>query len=290
MKTYRLIFYCVLGLPGLLMICCSSLPKKIETQSLTFAQMKMKFAREAQKQQNFNRALRLYLEAYDLFTGIDDIEGKIDAGLAVARQYFYLDQLEESRKWLNRAGELIHIDLPRMEGAKAILLVEMAFEKNDYQEVIEISGATSTPNIEWQMEILGYTLVSKALLNRDYQPEFKRVQAELPGLQKRFDKQRMDDPEVLSFVYYYTGYIHSMEKNWQSALVYLEKAKEIDGLIDNPAGLGKDLYSLGQCYEKLGSIKKAASSYRRAAEIFNLLKDAESAEKAKKRAESLKDW
>ena len=57
-------------------------------------------------------------------------------------------------------------------------------------------------------------------------------------------------------------------------LAYFEKAKEIDGLLDNPAGLGKDLYSLGQCYEKLGSSKKAASSFRRAAEIFDLLKSA----------------
>jgi tetratricopeptide (TPR) repeat protein len=286
MKKYWLIFYCLLFL---LMVCCSSLPKKIESQSFTFARMKMRFAREAQKQQNFNRALRLYLEAYDLFTGIDEIEGKINAGLSIARQYFYLDNPGESKTWLNRAGDLIESNRPQMAGAKAILLVEMAFEKNDYQKVIEISDATSTPNPEWQMEILCYTLAAKAQLNRDYQPGFKQVQAGLPELQKRFNKGRMEDPEVLSFVYYYTGYIHSVEKNWQSALLYFEKAKEIDGLMDNPAGLGKDLYSLGQCYEKLGSFKKAASSYRRAAEIFNLLKDAGSAEKAKKRAESLKD-
>jgi tetratricopeptide (TPR) repeat protein len=283
MKKYLLIFYC------LLMVCCSSLPKKIESQSFTFAEMKMKFARETQKQQDFNRALRLYLEAYDLFTGIDYIEGKINAGLSIARQYFYLDNPEESKKWLNRAGDLIESNLPRMAGAKSILLVEMAFEKNDYQKVIEISAATSTQNLEWQIEILCYAMVSKAQLNRNYQPEFKRVRAELPKLQKRFDKRRMNDPEVLSFVYYYTGYIHSIEENWQSALLYFEKAKEIDGLMDNPAGLGKDLYSLGQCYEKLGSFKKAASSFRRAAEIFVLLKDAAAAEKAKKRAESLKD-
>jgi len=251
--------------------------------------MKMKFAREAQKQQNFNRALRLYLEAYDLFTGVDDIEGKIDAGLAVARQYFYLDNLEEAKMWLSRAGDLIRTERPQMEGAKTILLVEMAFEKNDFPKVIEISDAASTPNIEWQMEILCYSLVCKAQSNLDYQPEFKRVQAGLPGLRKRFDKGRMADPEVLSFAYYNTGYIYTIEKNWQSALVYFEKAKELDGLMDNPAGLGKDLYSLGQCHEKLGSFKKAASSYRRAAEIFNLLKDAESSEKANKRAESLKD-
>ena len=286
MKRYWLIFYCLLCL---LMICCSSLPKKIESQSFTFAGMKMKFAREAQKQQNYNRALRLYLEAYDLFTGIDDIEGKINAGLSIARQYFYLDKPEESQKWLNRAGDLIEIDLPQMEGAKTILLVEMAFEKNDYRKVIEISAATSTPNLEWQMEILCYAMVCKAQLNRDYQPEFKRLRAELPKLQKRFDKRRIDDPEVLSFVYYNTGYIHSIEKNWQSALLYFEKAKEIDGLMDNPAGLGKDLYSLGQCYEKLGSFKKAAGSFQRAAEIFSLLKDAAAADRATKRAESLKD-
>ncbi len=286
MKRYWLIFYCLLCL---LMVYCSSLPKKIESQSFTFARVKMKYAREAQKQQDFNRALRLYLEAYDLFTGIDDIEGKINAGLSIARQYFYLDNPEGSKEWLNRAGNLIESNLPQMQGAKAILLVEMAFEKNDYQKVIELSAATSTPNFEWQMEILCYTMVCKAQLNRDYQPEFKRVQAELPKLQKRFDKRRMDDPEVLSFVYYYSGYIYSIEKNWQSALGYFEKAREIDALMDNPAGLGKDLYSLGQCYEKLGAFKKAASSFQRAAEIFNLLKDAESTEKAKKRAESLKD-
>jgi tetratricopeptide (TPR) repeat protein len=261
----------------------------MEPQSLTFAQMKMKFAREAQKQEDFNRALRLYLEAYDLFTGIDDIAGKIKAGLSIARQYFYLDKPEESKKWLNRAGDLIESNLPQMEGAKTILLVEMAFEKNDYQRVIEISAATSTPNLDWTMEILCYTMVSRAQLHRDYQPEFKRVQAELPKLQKRFDKRRMDDPEVLSFVYYYTGYIHSIEKNWQAALIQFEKAKEIDGLMDNPAGLGKDLYALGQCYEKLGFFKQAASSFRRAAEIFNLLNDTAAAEKAKKRAESIKD-
>lgn len=284
MKRYWLIFYC------LLTVCCSSLPKKIQPQSFTFAEMQMKFAREAQKQQNFNRALRLYLEAYDLFTGIDYIEGKINAGLSIARQYFYLDKPGESKKWLNRAGDLIESNLPQMAGVKTILLIEMAFEKNDYQKVIEISASTSTLNPEWQIEILCYTMVSKAQLNRDYQPEFKRVQAELPKLQKRFDKRRMNDPEVLSFVYYYTGYIHSIEKNWQSALLYFEKAKEIDGLMDNPSGLGKDLYSLGLCYEKLGLLKKAASSYQRAAEIFTLLKDAEAAEKAKKRAGSLRDW
>jgi tetratricopeptide (TPR) repeat protein len=286
MKRYWLIFYCLLCL---LMVCCSSLPKKIEPQSFSFAEMKMKFARQAQKQQDFNRALRLYLEAYDLYTVIDDIEGKINAGLSIARQYFYLDKPHESKMWLNRAGDLIESNRPQLEGVKTILLVEMAFEKNDYQKVIEISAAASTPNLEWQTEILCYTMVCKAQLNRDYQPELKRLQAELPKLQKRFDKRRMDDPEVLSFVYYYTGYIHSIEKNWQSALLFFEKAKEIDGLMDNPAGLGKDLYSLGQCYEKLGSFKKAASSFRRAAEIFSLLKDAAAAKKAKKRAESLKD-
>jgi len=286
MKKYWLIFYCWLCM---LMVSCSSLPKKIEPQSFTFAEMKMKYAREAQKQQNFDRALRLYLEAYDLFTGIDDIEGKINAGLSIARQYFYLDNPGELNRWLNRAGDLIENNRPQLAGAKAILLVEMAFEKNDYQQVIEISTGASTPNLEWQMEILGYTLVAKAQLNLDYQVEFNRLQAGLPGLQKRFNKGRMEDPEVLSFIYYYTGYIHGLEKNWQSALVYFEKAKEIDGLMDNPAGLGKDLYSLGQCYEQLGSFKKAASSYGRAAEIFNLLKDAPSAEKANQKAEALKD-
>lgn len=282
-------FYSVVLLAALVIPGCSSLPRRVDPPWLSAAQLKMKFAREAQKQQNFARALRLYREAYDLFTRGDQMEGKINAALSMARQYFYLDNPGESEKWLNRAGDWIEAYLPRLMGAKAILLMEMAFEKNDYKRVIEISAGVSTPRLEWQLEILCYTMVAKARLKLDYQAEFSRVRADSVRLQKGFAKRRLDDPGVLSFAYYYTGYIYSLENNWQSALLSFEQAKEIDGLIDHPYGVGKDLYSLGQCYEQLGLLKQAAGNYERAAEVFRLLNDAAAAEKAQKKAASIKN-
>jgi tetratricopeptide (TPR) repeat protein len=287
--TFSPLFYRIILLVALVSPGCSSLPQRVDPPSLSAAHLKMKFARGAQKQQNFARALRLYREAYDLFTRGDQLEGKINAALSIARQYFYLDNPGESEKWLNRAGEWIEVNLPRLMGAKVILLMEMAFEKNDYKRVIEISAGVSTPRPEWQLEILCYTLVAKARLKLDYQEEFSRVRADSVRLQKGFAKRRLDDPGVLSFAYYYTGYIYSLENNWQSALLSFEQAKKIDGLIDNPYGVGKDLYSLGQCYERLGLLKQAASNYERSAEVFRLLSDAAAAEKAEKKAASLKN-
>lgn len=291
MKKYIILLCCLAAL--LIVISCSSLPEEIEPQSLTFADMKMKHAREAQRRQEFARALLLYKDAYDLFTRLDFIRGKIDSSLSIARQFFYLDKPEETKKWLNNASNLIETHMPRLETSRSILLIEMAFAGKDYKKVIDIAeqaaAAAQEQNLEWQTEILCYAVVARAQLKLDYQGEFDRVQSAIIQLQKKFEKRKTHDPEVLGFAYYYTGYIYStFEKNWSQALVFFEKAREIDGLIDNPYGVGKDLYSLGRCYEELGFFRKAVSSFDRAAEVFALLDDAEMVEKAKKRAESVR--
>jgi tetratricopeptide (TPR) repeat protein len=292
MKKYLILFCCLAAL----ITGCSSLPEETEPQSLTFAHMKMKAAREAQKRQEFNKSLGLYKDAYDLFTRLDDIRGKIDASLAVARQYFYLDKREETTKWLDRAAALIETHMPRMAASRSILLAEMAFAEEDYRKVIEVAeeALTSPPlrglDIEGETEMLCYAMVAKAQLKLDYRPEFNRVQWALTQLQKRFDKKKLADPEVLSLACYYTAYIYStIENNWRDALRFFEQAKEIDSFIDHPYGVGKDLYSMGRCYEELGFFEKAGSSFERAAEIFTLLQDAAMAEKAAKRAKAVRE-
>ncbi len=276
------VLLCVLYLIG-----CSSLPKKMEPRSLVFAGMKMRLARVAQQQHDFLHALALYGEAYSYFTSIDDIQGKIAAGLSIARQYFYLEQPAETEKWLNQISTLIESTAPQMVVARELLLIEMAFAKEEFQKVITLAAAIHTGNLEWQMEIRCYAMVAKAKLKQDYKVEFAQVQAGFAELQKRFEKRNLGDAEVLSLGYYYTGYIYSLEEKWPLGLEFFEKARSIDSVMDNSYGLGKDLYSLGRCYEKLGDRKKAISSYNRATEIFILLKDDIMAKKAKERAKSL---
>jgi tetratricopeptide (TPR) repeat protein len=265
---------------------CSSLPKKAEPRSLVFANMKMRLAGEAQLNREYERAAVFYKQAYDYFTRIDDIKGKIEAALSMARQYFYLGRSGKREQWLNRAAGLIDNNMPAMAGAKTILSMEMAFWEGKYKKVIDLGEGQVAGNREWRMEMLCYVLASKAKSGLDYQAEFNKMPALLRELEKARKKRRIEDPGVLSMAYYYMGYIYSVEKNWQEAAGYFEKAKIIDGEMDNTYGLGKDLYALARCHEKLGLTARAMDGYRRAAEIFRLLKDDEMLEKIEKRLEA----
>jgi tetratricopeptide (TPR) repeat protein len=166
----------------------------------------------------------------------------------------------------------------------------MAFAKNDYKTVIDIAenAAAYAHDMEREMEILCFVMVSKSRLKQNHEAEFKHVREGLAELEKRFDKGKLQDPEVLSLAYYYTGYIYGIQEKWEPALLHFKEAKTIDGQIDNAHGLAKDLYSMGRCYRKLDLNKEAATAYHSAAEVFTLLKDTAMAEKAKKITESLR--
>jgi len=280
MNKYLLIGYC------LLMVFCSSLPKTIEPRSETFAQMKMNSGNDAQKRQQYTKALKYFREAYDLYTRVDNIDGKINSGLSIARQYFYLDKIDKSQQWLALSGNLIDLYRPQMNGAKILFLIEMAFAKNDFQKVLQFSPHSTANNPEWLMEYLCYTMVAKMHLNLDYHTEFMQLIEKLEKMEKAFRKRRMNDPEVLSISYYYLGYIYSFEKKWQAALENFEKAKEIDGLLDNSYGVAKALFSQGQCFEKLENFERAAGCFGRAAEIFAIMGDEANAQKALMRTNS----
>lgn len=279
LKNLRLVVLLLLASGA---VGCSSLPKVEEPRSLDFARMKMRLGRDAQQRCDYERAVIFYREAYDFFTRIDDIKGKIESSLSMARQYFYLDRAAEKDLWLNRASELIDNNMPDMAGAKAVLSVEMAFAGGNFQKVVDIVEGINTEDLEWRAELLCMAMVSGAKLKQDYWPWFRRVLSLLPDLEKRFKKGKIEDAGVLSLVYYYSGYIYSIEGKWREAAHYFEQARTVDSRIDNTYGLGNDLFALARCYEKLGLAFRSKDSYRRASEIFELLGDKEMLEKLKK--------
>lgn len=272
--TFVLLFILVI-----VVAACSSLPKKIEPRSLDFARMKMKVAREAQQQRDYEQAALLYRDAYDYFTRIDDIEGKIKSAISLARQYFYLNLVSDLKRWLTKAAGLIANNRPDMAGAKAVLDVEMAFSQENFEQVLNIATSIRSPNLEWQLELDCMAMVAQARLNKNYDSSLQQVLTNLPVLEKRFRKGRIEDAGVLSQTYYYIGYIYSKEGKWQEAAEYFEQAKRVDGSIDNSYGLANDLYAMARCLQKIGLQRKAGDAYRRAAEIFELLGDKEMVEK-----------
>lgn len=267
---------------------CSSLPDKVESRLYSYAQLRMKAGREAQRRQDYELALRYYSEAYENYTRGDDIQGKVSAGISVARQYYYLDKPGEAEKWLNYTGELIENHIPRLKSLKTILQMEIAFDSQDFQKIIQLSKGVSEPDIEFQAELLCYSLVAAAHLNIDYKSQLSTLLSIVPFLEKRFKKNRMNDMEVLSFICYYIGYVYSYStKDWKTALIYYEKAKTVDSAIDNTNGVGKDLFAIGICYEALGVDKEAESHFKRAIEVFGYLGDNKMVDKIKKHVKSI---
>jgi tetratricopeptide (TPR) repeat protein len=270
---------------------CSSLPKKIEPQLQVEADIRMNRAREAQNRGDHEVALAFYLDAYEFYTRMDLVQGKINAGLSISRQYFYLNQKVESRKWLRRASELIESAMPEMQIWEQILMIETAFTESKFQQVVELASKVLPveKNLEVETEILCYLMVSKARLNKDYNGELSRIQTMLPILHKRFRKRKLDDSEVLSLGYYYCGYIFSsVEIDWQKALRFFMSAKEIDGLIGNSYGVGKDLFAIGRCYEGLKESTQASGYFLRSLEVFRLLGDDDMIKKVERKLDVLK--
>lgn len=262
---------------------CSSLPKKVELRSEVFAAMKMRLGRVAQQQQDYLQALALYGEAYNYYTGIDDMRGKIESGLAIARQYFYLDKVEETEKWIGRVSLWIDSGLPQMVVERSLLWLEMAFAQEDYARVLALGAGITTGNLEYRLEIDCYVLVAKAKLKQNYRGELIQVEAGVGELYNLFEKRKLEDPEVLALVFYHLGYVYRLEENWGLALSYFQKAKMVDSRIDNARGVGKDLYAMGWCYEKLGEVQRARSCYMRVEEIFTLLKDEDMVQKVRQK-------
>lgn len=266
---------------------CSSLPKYIETQTFIDANRTMRYAHKNEALLNYEKALNLYVKAYNLYTQIDNVEGKINAGLSIARAHYYLGNSEDYEDWLNNISFLIDQNRKSMKPARDLFLIEIAFYEEDYEKVLKIlkmADNIKTDNIEWKTERLCYRAMSLQKLGMDYTREFKDIESNIKKLKKAYNKNKLADPSVYSYAYYVTGYLYIKEENWSTALLNFKQAREIDVMLENIVNLADDVYAIASCYENLNKIEKAKSFYLRAAEIYLQLGNLEMAERAGEKA------
>ncbi|MBN2017976.1 MAG: hypothetical protein JW794_07615 [Candidatus Cloacimonetes bacterium] len=274
-----------IGLFGLL--ACSSLPKYVELQSTKDANEITKRAQKVEADGKYFQAQLLFEKAYDLYSSVDNLKGIIISGLSVARQYYYLDNMEQYDDWYMKMSVIAHNDAPDLIPLLYLLQMEVAFDKEEYGRVITLSLAVETNQKEMQTELLSYRLLALLKTEQPYNQEFDKVKRNIPALRSMFKKNKLDDPKIIPYAAYTLGYALSKEKQWIKAIEFFEIAHEYDQLIENTGGLADDVYAIGVAYENLMDAEMALSCYIRARDMYVIIDDEEMSAVAEARIKNI---
>ena len=257
------------------LVACSSLPKYVDLQSTKDANDAMKRAQNAEADSYYEQAQLLFEKAFDLYTSVDNLKGVIISGLAVARQYYYLDNMEQYDAWYMKMSVIAHNNAQDFIPLLYLLQMEVAFDKEEYGRVITLSLAVETSQKEMQTELLSYRLLALLKTGQTYQKEFEKIKHNIPGLRSMFKKNKLDDPKIVSYAAYTLGYALSKEKQWEKAIEFFKVAHQYDQLIENTSGLADDVFAAGVAYENLGDTEIALSCFIRAKDMYNIINNEE---------------
>ena len=257
------------------LVACSSLPKYVELQSTKDANDIMKRAQKAEADSYYEQAQHLFDKAFGLYTSVDNLKGIIISGLAVARQYYYLDNMEQYDEWYMKMSVIAHNDAPDLIPLLYLLQMEVAFDGGEYGRVITLSLAIDTSQKEMQTELLSYRLLALLKTGQPYQKEFDGIKKNIAPLRSMFKRNKLDDPKIISYAAYTLGYALSKQKQWEKAVEFFDIAHEYDQLIENTSGLADDVYATGVAYENLGDTEMALSCFIRAKDMYDIINNEE---------------
>ncbi len=269
-----------------ILVGCSTLPNYIESQSIMDANDTMQRAQDAEADGRYTQALHLYENAFELYSSVDNIKGVIISGIAIARQYYYLGDMETYEQWIDKIDTIISSKSDMMV-LKTLLLMEVAFDQENYTQVLKLSDLTDSDHKEYNTEVQCYRLLSLLKTDQLYEKEFETIDRNLGSLKRMFNKEKLNDPKIVSYAAYTLGYALSKQQKWLDAIEYFEDAHYYDQLIENESGLADDVYALGICYQNLGDKEKALSAFLRAKEMYDLLLDKEMSASAQQKIEIL---
>ncbi|HEX38043.1 MAG TPA: tetratricopeptide repeat protein [Candidatus Cloacimonetes bacterium] len=277
----------IIFLSILIFVGCSTLPDYIESQSVMDANDTMQRAQDAEEEGLYTQALHLYENAFDLYSGVDNIKGIIISGIAIVRQYYYLEDMQTYQQWLTKIDTIIESEHSNLMVLKVLLMMEVAFDQEDYSQVLMLSKLAQTDNKEYNTEVQCYRLLSLLKSDQSYEEEFEIIDKNLGSLKRMFNKNKLNDPKIVSYAAYTLGYALSRQQKWLDAIEYFEEAHHYDQLIENESGLADDVYVMGICYQNLGDKERALSAFIRAKEMYENLLDEGMSAAAQQKIDSL---
>ncbi|MBN2460566.1 MAG: hypothetical protein JXB60_03070 [Candidatus Cloacimonetes bacterium] len=271
----------------LIIIGCSSLPKKRIPDTGLEATRYLKSAGNAEMHLEYRRALLLYEKSYNAYTSVDDIPGKVTAGLGMARISYFLENEDEHDFWLGKITALVNNNRSDLIPLLTLHHIRIGYDKMDYDSVLDLTVAFKTDNDEWVWEATCFRALALLRTGSPAASEKDNLIRALPSLEKRFRKNKLQQLELYPFLLYTLGYIFTTDYDWSEAISYFSRARLGDQEIDNAIGVADDLYALARCYELTGSLLQAGDHYNRAAEIYCLLGAERSCQECKQKVAEL---
>lgn len=265
---------------SLLIVSCGSLPpqKDFYFYDLKEADELIYSGNLLLSKNHVDAALYNYLEAYKKYTLLDYRNGKFTSSIKIARIYIKLSDLENTYNWMQNSKLIFEGDI-YSSSEFLLLAAEYNLNKKNYEEIVRITEKEKILefDIETQLELTAYRVLSLIQLSKEYSNEVSFINANITG---KKDKNVINNPLILSFVYYTLGYVSSRESDWENGIKFFNFSLDIDKSNSNYNGIADNLYAIGVVEKNLNRFADAKKSLTSALEIYNYLNDYNNSELA----------
>ncbi|WP_304225640.1 tetratricopeptide repeat protein [Gracilinema caldarium] len=223
-----------------------------------------------------------YMEAYRLYTLVDDTEGRIRAldGLGRVPELDF-NAWQKAQEIANFVEDQGLVALAALLKAEELLFSGEAGSLDQAKNILAqaITSLGNRPSDKARGLRL-YGSVLKQLERYDDAIAVLKQAIEIDKKNKSFIELASD--------YYITASVYSKQGDYKAAVNYLKSAIEYDQRAENGSGLGSDYLALGTVYEKSGDLVRAQQNYEKALDIYTAGRFADKIESVRAKMQALR--
>ncbi|MDY0131496.1 MAG: hypothetical protein RBR53_02400 [Desulforegulaceae bacterium] len=245
-----------------LLFSCSSKSSTPVTEFVSQADQHLIRGNELLKQGNYDNAGTNFLKSYTKYSLSDDLEGCGASLVGLGITLFNQQREEEAYLVLNKAENYFSFsknpqDILSFYITKALLFIE----KQKFDQAFEL-----LKNSE-----------SKGSTDKRLAPSLAFLEIKRNNFEKA--KNYLNKKEDTSFYYYVSGIYELETKNYETALINLEKALLKDKTQGNISETASDLEALSRVYLETKDYKKSENYLLRAIKVYILINKIDKANK-----------
>lgn len=223
-----------------------------------------------------------YMEAYRLYTLVDETEGRIRALDGLGRvPGLDFNAWQKAQEIADLAEDQGLVALAALLKAEELLFSGEAGSLDQAKNILvqAITSLGSRPSDKARAFRL-YGTVLKQLEQYDEAIAVLKQAIEIDKKNKSFIELASD--------FYITASVYSKQGDYKSVVNYLKSAIEYDQRAENGSGLGSDYLALGTVYEKAGDIVRARQNYEKALDIYTAGRFADKIESVRAKLQTLR--
>ncbi len=239
----------VLVLSLLLMVACSTLPEKKETEQTVAVRRAVEFAKLADESLSFGqwaKAEEEYRNALQMHASIDNLEGMVQVWSSLGFLYLRIGQVIDARRAFNEAS--IHARI--LDNKKLILITSLSQAKlllaeKELEQSLAILDNALQENQKANDEISAILLHNRALVLRELGKEDEAID----NLSKAIElNKRLGVLRELASNHYVLAAMLNKKGQTIAAIAHLNQSLEIDKKIEAPSAIAEDLVALAKVW------------------------------------------